>query len=422
MNLSTNSPTAEPQRPRSAVLRGVIRLALWTRTVWSLFGICLLLFVVLNFGLEKWLDSRPLLPPNWCGDAIDPSQAPWLSEFNREFEETAFRPLRNRWQPYVYGRNAPFNGDLIKIDDRGIRRTTNTEGDSGSSDRPRVYLLGGSTLWGHGARDEHTIPSCLARLLSERGRQVEVVNLGQLGYASTQEVITLSTELQRDRAPQIVIFVDGFNDILSTLVNGTTGWSINEVSRQREFKVSRQPASYLLGMALQRTAIARTFIPEFSFKTDEFESGPVAEALEGDAGLAIVKLYLENMRMVTAMGKEYGFVTLAYWQPIPFEKRQLSTFEQSRLVEQDNLRLPCLRTYQRFREALSNPPAWLTASPGGAYCLGDLFDAPQWAGRTSFYDQCHLTEAANLFVAERILPDVERALDQGERTATDAKQ
>jgi len=307
-------------------------------------------------------------------------------------------------------------GELINIDDRGIRRTTNTVTTSDSPDRPRIYLLGGSTLCGHGARDEHTIPSCLARLLGERGRQVEVVNLGQLGYVNTQEVFTLWTELQRNRAPQIVIFVDGFNDILSTLVNQTTGWSINEVSRQREFKVSRQPASELFGMALRRTAISRMFVPELSYDTDAIDSGPAAEAPKGDAGQAIVELYLENLRMVMALGHEYGFATLAYWQPIPFEKRQLSTSEQAHLVGQEQLRQPCLHTYQRFREAVNHPPAWLAAGPGGAYCLGDLFDAPQWAGRTSFFDQCHLTEAANLFVAQRVLTDVERLLDQGQQT------
>jgi hypothetical protein len=398
------------------MLRGVIRLASWSRKIWSIFGICLLLLAVVNFGLEKWLDSRPLLPADWYGDAIDPSEAPWLNEFSREFEETAFRPLRNRWQPYVYGRNAPFDGKLINIDERGIRRTTNTMADSASPDHPRIVMLGGSTLWGHGARDEHTIPSCLARLLGERGRQVEIVNLGQLGYVNTQEVFTLWSELQRNRAPQMVIFVDGFNDILSTLVNQTTGWSINEVSRQREFKSSRQPASELFGMALRRTAISRTFIPELSYNTDAFGPGPAAEAPKGDAGQAIVDLYLENLRMVMALGRDHDFATLAYWQPIPFEKHQLSKSEQAHLVGQEQLRQPCLHTYQRFREAVNHLPAWLAAGPGGAYCLGDLFDAPQWAGRTSFYDQCHLTEAANLFVAERLLPDVERLLDQGQRT------
>ena len=57
-------------------------------------------------------------------------------------------------------------------------------------------MLGGSSLWGFGARDDQTIPSLLARRLHDRGVQVEVKNLSDLGYVSTQEVIGLLRELQ----------------------------------------------------------------------------------------------------------------------------------------------------------------------------------------------------------------------------------
>ena len=52
-------------------------------------------------------------------------------------------------------------------------------------------MLGGSSLWGFGARDDQTIPSLLARKLHERGLKVEIKNLSELGYVSTQELIGL---------------------------------------------------------------------------------------------------------------------------------------------------------------------------------------------------------------------------------------
>src|SRR5581483_8285302 len=205
-----------------------------------------------------WLDSRPLLRPNWYGDAFQGKEGPWLDEFTREFEATAYRPMRNRWQPYVYSRNAPFAGKYINIDERGLRRTINAPSSSAASQaRKSLYFFGGSTLWGHGARDEYTIPSIVSRLLSEKGHAVEVTNFAQLAYVNAQEFITLVAELQHGRAPDVVIFFDGFNEVLSTVTNAEPGLSINEESRRREFKIGSQPADRLAALALRSTALCR---------------------------------------------------------------------------------------------------------------------------------------------------------------------
>ena len=80
-------------------------------------------------------------------------------------------------------------------------------------------MLGGSSLWGFGARDDQTIPSLLARKLLERGISVEVKSLSELGYVSTQEVIGLFRELQEGYRPDVVIFYDGVNDTTSAVLS-----------------------------------------------------------------------------------------------------------------------------------------------------------------------------------------------------------
>ena len=81
-------------------------------------------------------------------------------------------------------------------------------------------MLGGSSLWGFGARDDHTIPSLIARELHEHGVRVEIRNLAEIGYVSTQEMIALSASSSRAIGPDLVLFYDGVNDTTSALLEG----------------------------------------------------------------------------------------------------------------------------------------------------------------------------------------------------------
>ena len=104
----------------------------------------------------------------------------------------------------------------------------------------KLLMLGGSSLWGFGARDDQTIPSLLARKLHERGLKVEVKNLAELGYVSTQEVIGLIRELQTGYRPDVVIFYDGVNDTTSAAA----------IRRSRPDDQRNQPAARIQSPAI----------------------------------------------------------------------------------------------------------------------------------------------------------------------------
>jgi hypothetical protein len=80
-----------------------------------------------------------------------------------------------------------------------------------------------------GAPDWGTIPAYLQEELEERfNGAVCVVNYGEDGFASTQEVILLLIELQRGNVPDAVIFYDGVNDVtaadMTANQRATSGW------------------------------------------------------------------------------------------------------------------------------------------------------------------------------------------------------
>lgn len=100
---------------------------------------------------------------------------------------------------------------------------------------------------GTNARDTFTIPSLLARAVEGRGINVEIINFGETGYVSTQEVITLLLQLRQGNVPDIVIFYDGVNDTYSAYRNEIAGIPQNEFNRVKEFNLTKSERLKELG-------------------------------------------------------------------------------------------------------------------------------------------------------------------------------
>ncbi len=209
-------------------------------------GCTLLLLCLLEGSLslaffikDRWNDSlaeRHRVIADTYGDAA------WINDYREEFR----RAYIAQWRSYVYWRRTPYHGNYINVDANGLRLTTSTEGAGKASGTPlKVFMFGGSTMWGVGARDAFTIPSIVARELQQKGVAVEVVNFGESGYVSTQEVITLLLQLQKGERPALVVFYDGVNDIFSAYQQRMAGLPQNEFNRSAP-SPSRAGESYKL--------------------------------------------------------------------------------------------------------------------------------------------------------------------------------
>ena len=107
---------------------------------------------------------------------------------------------RMEWYPWSYWRRLPFSGRYVNVDANQVRRTWRP--DHGVGRRVRIFLLGGSTVWGTGARDDHTIPSYLAKGLAQRGLDPDIVNYGESGYVMAQDMAMLISRLEQGDVPQ----------------------------------------------------------------------------------------------------------------------------------------------------------------------------------------------------------------------------
>lgn len=117
-----------------------------------------------------------------------------------------YHRIQHRYEPFVGWKTLPFNGTTTHISRDGLR--THDNGREPRDDETIVRFFGGSTTWGEGSDDEHTIPA----LFNALNTDVKVYNHGQLAYNTRQELDALISVYEKGQKTDVVIFYDGVND------------------------------------------------------------------------------------------------------------------------------------------------------------------------------------------------------------------
>ena len=381
------------------------------RDLWLIIGVTLLLFLSTElltsvlFHLKDSSIARAVIDQRSSADTY--SHAGWPSLYYKELADSSTA----QWVPYVYWKRTPFRGQYINVDSQGNRVTWYAEMAAPMSNDVNILILGGSTVWGLGSRDEFTIPSLLAKKLAERGVRARVTNLGQIGYVSTQDVTALLLEIQKGNVPDIVIFYNGFNDIFSAYQQGKAGFPQNEFHRVQEFNslkmpkaatprweiVAKELSTVRAAKALLHRAGAMKSAQASVPNQGEMVDGPPAGQVENLAR-DVVSVYRANVENAKALAAHFGFKVLFYWQPSLFQKRHLTDYEQMEKRVHRKFQRFFEQTYRTMRE--SN----LTATNVGVF--DDLsrifFEAPE----PLFVDWCHVGETGNALIADRMMMDV----------------
>jgi len=149
----------------------------------------------------------------------------WVTQINCEFEQNEifenFDEVEKKQLCQDFY-NLKTSGDEIIPNQSTGSITINTLGFRGvefseekPSDTYRIFMVGGSTMFGAGATsDETTIPGYLQQLLNEKdfGFDIEVINSGIQGADSNTESNLIEQKLVRF-SPDLIIIYDGWNDL-----------------------------------------------------------------------------------------------------------------------------------------------------------------------------------------------------------------
>jgi len=330
------------------------------RDIWVIFGITLLLVILVEvffkvyYSFDKNEDSRMQADyfqnKNWVND--------YFEEFNScNIEE---------WHSYVYWRRKPFTGNYININQNGFRNTV-YEKEPAVEVQPKVkiFMFGGSTMWGTGVRDEYTIPSFLGEELGKKKINAEVFNFGESGYVSSQEILALQLQLQQGNIPDVVVFYDGVNDVFSAFQQGVAGIPQNEFNRKKEFNASREKKkSLMIFLESLKTLNTYRFIKDLTHH-------------------------------------KHGFKVIFYWQPTIFNKLTLSEFEKKQVESIDYIKNFSRQTSKKIelREVRYESMEF--------YDISDIFLNES---EPVFIDYCHVSEYGNTIIAERIVKDILKML------------
>jgi len=249
----------------------------------------------------------------------------WSAQFLNEHQAA----VKRRYQPYTVWQTSAFTGQMINVDQNGIRYTPAT---NCTSDAYKVFTFGGSAMWGWGSPDWGTIPAYLqAKLQTIHGAQpVCVVNFSETAYVSTQGVIRLIQELKAENIPDIVIFYDGVNDVMAAHQTKQPGThqSLNDIATR--FKNPENPLVTWLKESNSAQLLGRV--------VDRFRSRSTSTNANIDVDIeplaaATAEAYLANYKIVDALAQTYGFEYYFFWQPyILIGEKQLTDEEQDMIT------------------------------------------------------------------------------------------
>ncbi len=180
------------------------------------------------------------------------SSQEWAPVYWREFRVSR----RQAYRPYVLWRRHAFSGKTINVDADGVRLTPGAVCGSSSF---KVFVLGGSTVWGTGSADWNTLPAHLqTELQGVSARPVCVVNFGESAYVSTQSVLQLLLQLQAGNVPDLVISYEGYNDAFSAYQSGRAGVHENLAQLAASFEGTKRVEQSAIGRLMRRYILILT--------------------------------------------------------------------------------------------------------------------------------------------------------------------
>lgn len=362
---------------------GLKALGRGIRDGWLVLGLTLALFFILEAAARLYVARGSSAERGSPAVAPAPhpyAGQPWWPELQRDLQkrDNRFDPYRSHWA-------GPVRSRFVNVDSQGYRLTVGPPpGDPGER---LVFMLGGSTMWGYTSRDSMTVPSLTAVELAERGvRNVRVINLAQAAYNSTQELNTLAIELARGRVPAAAVFLDGYNDVASAVLQGAPGLTYGQREIEGLLRLGRRSAwEELWGLGRHSMLVDRL--------RRRLGLAPSAEPTEPASGAVCgpTAAYFRNVaHEARALGRDEGFPVLYFLQPVLVSsKKPASPWERH------------LGRSVVVQSCLASVDSAMSPDRGTLYfSLGDLFDADS---ETVFIDShAHITEAANRRVADRI--------------------
>lgn len=274
-----------------------------------------------------WLLDRATSPPP--GDVIIRKHGlEALRPVYPGYDETQIRALHGEmwgrslaYEPQTDFKEPATTGKYVNVSPDGFRKHWGGPVWPAPTNGLVVFCFGGSTTFGYGVADDVTIPARLQARLKNTGngsRPVMVYNFGRGYYTSTQERILFQKLIASRDLPHIAVFLDGINES----VFPTDHSALFTVLDQAVQHMNSGPTvgGLVAGLPVAQWAARRWPRVDVAFAEAQRQalrrqlSDGVALS-DSNAAELICRRYLDNIRMVNSVAKEFQVRPLFVWQP-----------------------------------------------------------------------------------------------------------
>lgn len=332
-----------------------------------------------------------LIALNWaCGvylKKITRSNRSQLPNYALDYEHakavfTDYNRVQHRYEPFVGWKTLPYNGKTTRISPHGLRvhETDSTK----AGNKPVVRFFGGSTMWGEGSDDQHTIPA----LFNELNPGYKIYNHGQLAYNTRQELDDLISVYSRNEKTDVVIFYDGVNDaafLCPKVITDLPAHRLVPMYRQKLYTGKSAIIKELLMKVFAEDILA--VIQKVTYKPTP-ENSPYDCTTNPEKAEAIAEIMMKNWEMAHEIVTKRNGKFIAILQPAAF----IGKPRTDHLELDAELGKNFDEIYGLLKKKISerNHP-WIVD-------LSNAFDGDEYI----FIDFCHVSPNGNQIIAREI--------------------
>ncbi|OGI18279.1 MAG: hypothetical protein A3B68_04385 [Candidatus Melainabacteria bacterium RIFCSPHIGHO2_02_FULL_34_12] len=222
------------------------------------------------------------------------------SQIKKVLHETWSRGFS--YEPYTQFKESPYKGQFLNVSEHGFRHIKNQGPWPPLNSNFNIFIFGGSATFNYGLPDNQTIASCLQELLrkNKNKENICVYNFARGFYYSTQERILFQKLLSENQAPDLAVFIDGFNEFYFI----------------KDEPLYTEELKYFLGGNLDK-------LLQGIFTTNKVQ--PKYD--DPDILNQITSRYLINKKLIEATADAFSVKTLFVWQPVPTYKYNLKYYK-----------------------------------------------------------------------------------------------
>jgi len=308
---------------------------------------------------------------------------------NREWARAIFadyHQVSHRYKPFTEWQMLPYSGKTLTINEAGFR-----EHKQAITSGPIVRFFGGSTMWGEGADDAHTIPA----LFNAQFSNGEVTNHGQLAYNSRQSLETLLSLYVEGKKTDLAIFYDGVNDAAFLCPKDITELPGHRLVPMFQNKIYGGKKQIVLSI-LNNLFTENILLVIRHFKTKDNEQAGQYNCAGSEKANEIARMMVENWELAHAVVTSRGGKFLAVLQPAAY----IGNPRTDHLNLNSELGENFHAVYAELKRLLTERNhTWVLD-------LTDAFDGDAYI----YIDFCHVTEVGNKIIAQKIYEAVNERL------------